>query len=485
MADEEKFPTLRNATIGYNGLSVIAGQVLEEEDRDLRWPQCIKTFKKMLKHGTVSPAVDYVQTMIARVPWYVKPAEGYEGEHKEYVKFLTSVMGDMDDSWLYTIKNITSFVPFGFAPVEIVPRYRLKSRGSKYNDGLIGLKKLALRSQDTLVGWEYKNKGRDFAGVWQRANIPAGIEDRQRINADGDKTKVLIPVEKLLLFRNNPFKDNPEGRSPLASIYRSWKYLTAYEENQANSVSNEVHGLRVLYMPPQYMAEEAPQQYKDVYEDYKNIMRNMHIGKESGIILPQIVDDISGEQFFKFEIINSTGQKANDVRAIIEDYKKEILTALYADFLIMGQEGGGSYALSESKLSVVELMIESKLEEIRDVLNHKLVPLLFRENGWEVDVYPTFEFGDVSDISLAEFAKAFQQVSATKGIPKVPSVINETLAKFGYTYRVPENISKEELFELLEGGDSGSGEGLSEGLGSGTGDGTKGGDKSAGNANNK
>jgi hypothetical protein len=485
VAEEEKFPTLRNATVGYNGLSVIAGQVLEEEDKDLRWPQSIKTFKKMLKHGTIAPAVDYVQTMIARVPWYVKPAEGYEDEHKPYVKSLTSMMGDMDDSWLYTIKNITSFVPFGFAAVEIVPRYRLRSRGSKYNDGLVGLKKLALRSQDSLVGWEYKNKGRDLAGVWQRVNIPAGVEDRQRINVDGEKTKVLIPIEKMLLFRNNPLKDNPEGRSPLASIYRSWKYLTAYEENQANSVSADVHGLKVLYMPPQYMSDDAPQEYKNIYEEYKNIMRNMHIGKESCMILPQIVDDVSGEQFFKFEIINATGQKANDVRGIIEDYKKEILTALYADFLIMGQEGGGSYALSESKLSVVELMIEAKLEEIRDVFNHKLIPLLFRENGWETDVYPTFEFGDVSDISLAEWAKAFQQISAGKGIPKVPSTINETLAKMGFSYRVPEGMSKEELFELLEGGENGAGEGMEEGLGSGTGKGTKGGDKSAGNANNK
>jgi hypothetical protein len=107
------------------------------------------------------------------------------------------------------------------------------------------------------------------------------------------------------------------------------------------------------------------------------------------------------------------------------------------------------------------------------------------KNGWETDVYPTFEFGDVSDISLSEWAKAFQQISAGKGIPKVPSTVNETLAKMGFSYRVPEGMSKEELFELLEGGENGASEGMEEGLGSGTGKGTKGGDKSAGNANNK
>ena len=467
--DQSKFPTIRNATIGYNGLSVVAAKVLEEEDRDLRWPNCMATYKKMLKHGTIAPAVDYVTTMITRVPWFVKPAEGKEKEQEERCKIIKSMLNDMDDSWLVTIKNAASFVPFGFSVLEIVPRYRLKSRGSKYNDGYVGIKKLALRSQDTIIGFEYKNKGRDLQGIWQRVNIPAGKNEWTRTATDDGKTEVLLPIEKCLLFRNNPFKDNPEGTSPLNGVYRSWRYLIAYEENQSNSTANDVHGLKVLYMPPAYMSDDAPQEMKEVYDEYKDIMRNMHIGRESGIILPQMIDDISKEQFFKFEVINSTGQKSNDVRQIIQDYKKEIFTALYADFLIMGQEGGGSYSLSESKLSTVGMMIESKLNEIRDVLNHKLMPLIFSENKWETDEYPTFEFGEVDDVPLKDFADAFQKISATNGIPKTVPLINEVMQRLKFKYRVPDETSQEQLERLLMGGDSKSGQGLKDGLPSGTG----------------
>jgi phage gp29-like protein len=233
------------------------------------------------------------------------------------------------------------------------------------------------------------------------------------------------------------------------------------------------------------MSPEASTEDAAVYELYKKIMRNIHVGQESGLILPMFRDDVKGEKQFEFEIVNSTGQKSYDVEAIIKRLNKEILTTLYADFLIMGQDGGGSFALSESKLSVVQIIIRSKLAEIRDVLNHHLVPMLFKANGWKTEVYPTFEFDEVSKPSLAEFAKAWQQISATMGIAKTAKNINYVAERMGLPDMVPEDISKDALFELLSGGESRVGDGMKSGLGSGTGNATgSSGDGTAGNSQN-
>ena len=43
---------------------------------------------------------------------------------------------------------------YGFCVNEIVLRKRLKSKGSKYNDGKVGIRKLPVRSQDSIV-WDY------------------------------------------------------------------------------------------------------------------------------------------------------------------------------------------------------------------------------------------------------------------------------------------------------------------------------------------
>ena len=476
VADPEKSSGINVREVGYNSLTVLSGQVLEENDPNLIWPRCIWTYKKMLHDSTIATAVNMFNAALADVPWYIKAPKGYEEDLAAEVRYLETFRHDMEHSWLAFIKQALSFVWYGYAPFEIVGGKRLKSKGSKYNDGYFRVRKLALRAQDSISGWDYRNKGRDLNGMWQLVNRPQSktgngtrpYKSPEPVKSDGTKTEQFIPLNKLLLFRNNPLKDSPIGVSPFNSIYKSFKYKVAYEENMAHGVAADIQGLKILYLPPQYMEPDAHPKDVAVYEAYQRIMRNAHVGQESGIILPMHRDE-NGEKAFEFNIINSTGQKSYDVLKIIDSYKSEILTALYADFLILGQSGGGSFALSESKMSVVQIVIRSILDEIKDVLNHKLVPLIFKENGWDTDVMPTFEFGEVTETTLAEFAKAFQQISATKGIPKTVPLINEVLEKSGFTYRLPEDTTQEELFDLIDGGDSGAGEGLEEGNGSGTG----------------
>lgn len=496
---EENKLNLSMREVGYNGLRVVAGQVIEEDDLALTWPNCIKTFKEMSKDGTIAPAIDYVQIMIAQVPWYPKAATGLEEEQKEYVKYLKSVMTDMEDSWLTFIKQAISFVPMGFSVFETVPRIRLKTEGSKANDGFYGLRKLALRSQDTIIGWEYKNKGRDLVGVWQKVNIPTNKANGDTnfqttvsysspfsatvTNMDNEKTAKLIKKDRYLLFRNSPDKDNPYGKSPLVGAYKSYKYKTSYEKAQANGCAADLHGFKVLKLPPQYLVAEPTAEDKATLDHFKTIMRNMHIGEESGLILPKVTDPISGEALFDFDVISLVGSKSYDVLKIINFYQREILVSLYASFLTLGQDGGGSFALSESVMEFVEMVIKSKLEEIRDVLNHTLIPRLFAWNGWEADEYPTFEFGDVSTESLEIFSKAIQRSGAVNMIARTAKNINYIAEQHGLPDRVPEDISQEALEKLLGNNETGAAEGMSSGLSSGTGKST--GNNSATNTNNK
>lgn len=482
MAEDEELKELESATdvpsinareIGFTGLRVVRGQILEECEKELSWPWCQWTYKKMLRDGTIAPAVDYVQTWISSIPWDVKAPVGYEEELKGDVAFIKSIMKDMEHSWLEFIRNISSFVPKGFAVVEIVKRRRLKSKKSRYNDGRIGIKKLAFRSQDTISGWEYSKSGRDFEGVWQRVQKPTGKSPQKPYeipNLVNGKYEILIPKDKILLFRNNPDKDNPQGNSPLNSVYEAWRYKKAFEETEANGVSADMNGFRVLYLPIQYLTPNASDDDKAALKYYKNAMRNIHIGKESGLILPQFRDE-SGNKAFEFEVKSITGTKSYDVNKIIGRYVKEILTALYADFLIMGQEGGGSFALSESKLQVVRMVIESKLNEIKNVLNHYLIPRIYEWNNMETEVYPEFVYGKISDISLDEFSKGIQRVGAVKLIPRTAKNVNAICEQLGLPDRLDEDATPEEIAEVLESSvrDTRGSEGMKSGMPSGTG----------------
>lgn len=481
MAEEEAIslpePTLPNLSfteVGYNGLSVVNGQVLEECNYELRWPYCIKTFKEMAKDGTISPSIDYVQTKISNVPWFVKAPKGYEEELKDEVKFLETAMRDMDHSWLTFIKQASSFVHLGFCLHEIVPRKRLKIRGSKFNDGFIGIKKLALRSQDTIKAWNYKNKGRELKEVIQKVNIPTNKGELYNVPSltDNGKNEKAIPYYKLLHFKNNPQKDNPLGQSPLHGAWRPWKFKTAYEEAESAGISADIHGFKVLKIPAQYMSENASQEQKDVYEYFKKFMRNAHIGKESGLVIPSD-NDINNKPMFEFDVVSITGSKSYDIDKIIRRYQDEIKTSLYAMFLFAGQGGGGSFALSDNLNKFADEVVRSKLETIRDELNHKLIPYLFELNGWETEVYPTFEYGDVTIPSLDERGKYLQRVAATGLVAYTAKNINAIAEWVGLPDRLDEDMSIEDVKDHVGKNESKSGQGMESGLNNGTGSGNK------------
>ncbi|MNQ86003.1 hypothetical protein D3C85_1011840 [compost metagenome] len=232
------------------------------------------------------------------------------------------------------------------------------------------------------------------------------------------------------------------------------------------------------------MKADATEDDKAIFEEYKRILANIHNSKQSGIILPLITDE-KGNKMFEFEVKSVSAQSSYDVNKIIQRYNAEILTCLFADFLSLGSNGSGSFSLAESKISVIEMAIESKLQEIKSQLNHDLVRQLFELNGFDTDILPEITYGSISKDSLDEVGKFIQRVSAVGMMPKTPETINWVMNQAGIPYTVDEDLDQEELSELLTPETSKSGQGMEKGLPSGTGnaDGSSG-DSSTSNTEN-
>ena len=122
----------------------------------------------MLKDATIAPAINLVEMAISRVPWQVRVPEGKEETLKEKKEFLEQVMKDLDVPWSVFVRHAATHNTFGFAVSEKVFRERTYAKGSKYNDGRIGLKKLAPVAQATIDSWKFSKDGRDLIGLAQR-----------------------------------------------------------------------------------------------------------------------------------------------------------------------------------------------------------------------------------------------------------------------------------------------------------------------------
>lgn len=463
--NREGAPKIRLSQMGNNGVRVIAGHIAEEENRALRWPFAMQTYSQMLKDATIAPAIAAIEGAIAQVPWNVVATPGKEEEQAAQVKFLKQVMVDMESPFREAIRYMATHNSYGFAVTEKVYRYREYSKGSKFNDGLIGLKKLAPIPQETVVAWNFRDKGKDLDGLYQ---APPMVSNRDSFDVSVTNEPTFIPRKKFILVRNSSNKNNPEGSSPLKSVYRAWRYKQSFEEYEATQVAKDARGLKVLYLPPQYLSPDASPEDKAVYEFYQRGISSLNNNEQTALILPMFRDE-KGNKMFELDVVSVMGTQSNDINEIINRLKKEIITGLSAAQLILGQDGGGSFSLAESLDGVTKMIVNERLTQIAEQLNHDLIPQLFALNGWDITDTPKFEYGEVSAESLDEIGKYIQRTAAVGMFPKTPEAVNYVTSRLGgIAPQFKDDTPEEEFLPKLTNYTSGAGEGQASPVGSGT-----------------
>lgn len=469
--------------IGTTGLAFSDGEIKEQVNKELRWPNVIKTYKNMYNDPLIYAALTLLSNMVCKVEWDVKPCENPTEDQIKRAKFIKQCSGDMEHSWQNFIKEIMSYTAYGFSIHEKVFRRRAKDNGSNYDDNLVGWKKIAPRSQDTVNEWKFSEDGRDLEGVYQDLSMVAN-DDRFRFyfdSPDKDPEGIFIPRKKFLLFNYNSKRDNPQGESPLDACYVAWKYRNIIEQQEGIGVSRDLGGLPVLGLHPKYMSPDATAADKEIYEYYKRVMRNIHNNEQSGLIYPLMYND-QGKKIIEFDLMSSAGGKQYDTNAIIKRYDDKILTALFADILKLGQDSHGSFSLADSKTSIVELNIEARLMEIADVLNNDLIPQTFKMNGWEDTEYPKFVYKDLDREDIDEFGKLIQRIASVGFLPKDGKTVSSVIKRSGFEHHKDyEDMEQEELDEVLSDSTSRASEGQGT---SGVGNTQEGGSNSDNNSDN-
>lgn len=394
---------------GVTGLRRAGGYVQEEFLPQLSGYRAIQVFREMKDNDPVVGAILYaIDKLIRQVQWRVQAASTAL-EDQQAAKFLESCLGDMSHSWEDTISEIMSMLPYGWSMHEIVYKRRQgpdadNSEGrSKYDDGLIGWRKLPIRAQETRQEWKFDDQG-GILGMVQ-SSAPTYMP-------------TFIPMEKALLFRTTISKNNPEGRSILRNAYRPWYFKRRIEEIEAIGVERDLAGFPIMYVDPDIMRDDAPGWKQTIFNDYKDAVINIRRDQQEGLILPTMTDE-NGNQLYKLELLSASGGRQFDTDRIITRYDQRIATTVLADFILLGQDNHGSYALSSDKTSLFALSLRTWLEIIKSVMNEHAVPRLFKVNGMNMKKMPELMYGDLETPSLTEIGTFIQQLAGA-GAPLFP-----------------------------------------------------------------
>lgn len=479
IAPEDQPERFRIGEIGYSGLSIFDGVTNEEIKRELNFPYNIKTYREMSYHTSVNACLQLYENLISKVTWRVVPPKNATEEEKKQAEFVEECLHDMDVPFRQVIKDALSSNIYGFAVLEKVYRRRNTNSGSMYSDNKIALKKIALRSQETIEKFIFDDSGNEILGVKQNlTNVQNG---KLYGNRSKQELEVVLPRSKVMLVTTGRNRNDPYGKSPLRDVYLAWRYLTVIQEIEAAGVARDLQGMPVLKIPAQYMSDDASPDQKAIYENFKNIIRNIQNNSQSGVILPSQTDPETRQALFDLTLLSTEGGKKNfDTGKVKEYYQNMIYTGMSADILIMGQGGVGSFALGQIKNSLTGSAVESMLDNIVDVFNRDVVRQLYELNGWDISRAAKLDYEDLNTIDLETTSKAFQRFASTGLFELDRDILNKVRTLVGVD-KLPDNAPVDE--ESLTGNTSRSGDGMAT-AGEGTSNSPSGKDTSSDNLEN-
>lgn len=421
--------------LGESGLRRYGGYVYEEFLTELRWPRAHSVYKEMSDNDPVVGAIMYLAEMMIRNAEWKTEGDTDSAEDKEAAEFLYTCMHDMDTSWNDTISEILSMLTYGFSFHEVVYKVR---RGpeetdgkyrSDYTDGKVGWRRLPIRSQATLWEWEFADDGDVKAFVQQATN---------------NNKEVVIPLSKGLLFRTRVSRDNPEGKSLLRNAYRPWYFKKRIEEIEGIGIERDLAGLPVLTAPEgmDLWAQNEPEMVA-IRANAEALVQSIRRDAEEGILLPH---------GWELKLLSTGSSRQFDTNAIINRYDNRIAITLLSDLILLGGDKSGSFAMAETKQSLLATALEAQTENIAGIFNKYAVPKLLKVNGikGKAKIIPgEIEAPSVKELSLLlramglDISNDMELMNYLRKIASFPNLDEETFNNV-YAPQAKTNESKQE-----------------------------------------
>lgn len=372
--------------LGSTGLRRHGPYVYEEFLPELRWPRAGRIYQEMADNDPVIGAVLYLAEMLVRgTTWDVSPA-GDTPEDIEAATFLKSCMDDMEMSWANVISEILSMFTYGFSFHEIIykvrrgPDERSPKYRSQYSDGRIGWRAMPIRSQTSMDEWIF-NEDNELTAFVQVA--------------EPDYKRVIIPMSKGLLFRTRVSRDNPEGKSLLRNAYRPWFFKKHFEEIEGIGIERDLAGFPVLTAPENLdLWNDDDPQMVALRTRAEDLVSSVRRDSEEGILLPH---------GWELELLTSGSSRQIDIGSTIDRYDNRIAITMLSDIILLGNKSG-SFALADTKQSMLAASLQAQVANIADVFNSKAVPQLFRFNSFNITKLPRIVPGQIQTPSLKEVA---------------------------------------------------------------------------------
>lgn len=339
--------------LGGSGINKYKGFYNEEYKTELKWPNGLLVYEKMMKgDAQVKASVRVCQLPIMAANWFITDLNNEEDPAKrEAAEFLDKNLFNHKINFQQFLFEALGMLPYGFSLFEIVFE-------AAENQVLWG--KFAWRKQYSIKRWEMED---GEPGVVQQV-----VSSFKRVS---------IPEWKLLLFTNEKEGDSQVGTSILRSAYKHWYMKDNLYKIDAIAAERNGIGVLSITLPSNHKPEDMA--------NAKELGENFYANEQEYIIKPN--------PDWEVEIL-SGGSELRDLDPSIKHHNREITKNVLAQFLELGAEASGSRALSEDHSSLFYLSLENIAKNIATVLS-KAGKELLKMNGFDLEEYPEVNYSHI------------------------------------------------------------------------------------------
>lgn len=427
---ERAAPTV---AIGVGGTAIYGGYIQPiESDSRLTGRERYKTFSNLLVNVSILGAgVRYFLNLVAKAAWKVEPADD-SPRAKELAETVEHIMGDMETPWHRVVRRAAMYRFYGFSVQEWIAKRR--------EDGLIGMADIEPRPQNTIERWDTERSGK-VIGVVQRS--PQTYDE------------LAIPREKLVYLVDDSLSDSPEGLGLFRHCVAPAMRLRRYEQLEGFGFENDLKGVPLARAPLTELAKmvkagKLTQEQMDALVQPLRDFIDQHIkNPQLGLLLDsqtwQTTDERhtpSGQPQFNLELLDGGTYSLEEVSNAIMRVVRELARILGVEHLLLGEDSGGSYALSRDKSHNFGLIIDSTLKELREQFQKDFLGPLWLLNGWEEELKPTLKTEQVTYRDIEQISSVLREL-ATAGIvlDRDDEAVHEVFDLLGLSRLVPLILS--------------------------------------------
>jgi hypothetical protein len=254
---------------------------------------------------------------------------------------------------------------------------------------------MPIRSQATLQEWVFDETTGEATAFKQDLSITA---------VRGAGGAIDIPLEGNLLFRTKESRGNPEGQSVLRRAYRSWYFKKYIEELEGIGIERNLAGIPVI------QPDENTPLFDDTRDDMKKLLdwastlvAGLRQDTMHGVVLPYGWD---------LKLMGAEGNGNINTDTIIHRHESRMAITMLADIILLGGDRTGSFALADTKKSLLVRSLEAVMNSICAVLNNTAVPTLLIMNGvTDFTNMPKIVADAIEEPSLSDLALILRSIN--------------------------------------------------------------------------